>query len=103
MSLIRTAAGAIPMHFRTLSLTTDQRADLEQTRDHDRRPYLREIAAALLKVADGQTAHHVARHGLHKPRDPDTVYRWLDVYAAQGLPGLVQRPRGHRGFSPCAL
>jgi hypothetical protein len=89
------------MHPRTLPLSAEQRAELGTTRDHDRRPYLREIASALLKVADGQTAHQVARHGLHKPRDPDTLYRWLDVYAARGLAGLVHAPRGHRGFSPC--
>ena len=31
-----------------------------------------------------------------------TFYAWLDRYAAQGLAGLIQRPRGHRGFSPSA-
>lgn len=88
------------MRPRTLVLSSAQRAELEAARDRDRRPYLRECAAALLKVADGATAHWVARHGLHKPRDPDTVYRWLDAYAAAGLAGLVHRPRGHRGLSP---
>jgi hypothetical protein len=88
------------MHLRPLVLSAPQRAELEGVRDRDRRPYLRECAAALLKVADGQTAHHVARHGLLRPRDPDTVYRWLDVYARSGVAGLVHRPRGHRGHSP---
>ena len=88
------------MPLRTLALTAVQRTELEQTRDHDRRPYLRECAAALLKIADGATAHQVARHGLHKPRDPDTVSRWLTVYQTAGLAGLVHRQRGHRGRSP---
>lgn len=88
------------MHPRTLVLSPAQRAELAGARDRDRRPYLRECAAALLKVADGQTAHRVARHGLLRPRDPDTLYRWLDVYARDGLAGLVQRPCGHRGHSP---
>ena len=87
---------------RILTLSDAQRRELEHTRDHDRRPYLRERAAALLKIAQGQTAHHVARSGLHKPRDPDTLYAWLDRYEHGGLPGLVQRPRGDRGFSPSA-
>jgi hypothetical protein len=88
------------MEQRTVSLTPEARAELEQTRDRDRRPYLRERAAALLKVADGRPAYLVARHDLHKPRHPDTVYDWLDRYEADGLAGLVQHPRRHRGFSP---
>lgn len=88
------------MHPRTLVLTAAQQAELAWTRDHGRRAYLREAAAALLKVAAGQTAHQVARHGLHKPRDPDTLYRWLDVYAQEGLAGLVHRPRRHHGLDP---
>lgn len=88
------------MHRRTLDLTTAQRAELCAARDHDPRPYLRERAAALLKIADGQSAHHVARHGLYRPRDPDSLYSWLDRYQAEGLPGLLQRPRRHRGLPP---
>ena len=87
---------------RTLTLTEPQRRELEQVRDRERRPYLRERAAALLHIAAGRTPHAVARQGLWKPRDPDTVYAWLTRYQQQGLAGLVQRPRGHRGFSPSA-
>ena len=90
------------MHARTLTLTPAQRAELEATRAHNQRPYLRERAAALLKVADGQSGRQVALHGLLTRRKPDTLYRWLDAYAHGGLQGLVQRPRGHRGFSPSA-
>lgn len=87
---------------RTLALTEQQRQELEHTRDRDPRPYLRERAAALLKVAAGQSARHVALHGLHRRRDADTLYAWRNAYVARGLPGLVQRARGHRGFSPAA-
>jgi hypothetical protein len=90
------------MRPRTLTLTPAQRADLERTRGRDRRPYLRERAAAVLKVAAGSTARQVALHGLPTARKPETLYRWLDAYERRGLAGLVQRPRGHRGFSPSA-
>ena len=85
---------------RTLSLTVEQRGQLKQTRDRDPRAYLRECAAALLKVADGHSARQVALHGLNKRRKPDTVYGWIEKYQRHGLCGLVHKPRGHRGFSP---
>jgi hypothetical protein len=52
----------------------------------------------LLKVADGQAAHAVARHGLLKPRDPDTVYGWLDMYERLGIRGVLwfQQGGAHR-------
>jgi hypothetical protein len=70
---------------RTLELTDSQRQDLLQYRDHDPRPYVRERCAALLKIADGLSPHAVARHGLLKPRDPDTVYDWLNWYEQLGV------------------
>ena len=70
---------------RTLDLTDSQRHDLQQYRDHDPRPYVRERCAALLKIADGQSPHAVARHGLLKSRDPDTVYDWLNWYERLGI------------------
>ena len=87
---------------RTLRLTEEERCALARGRDHDPRPYYRERCAAVLKVADGQSARQVALQGLHKARDPETVCDWLDAYERAGLAGLVQRPRGHRGFSPSA-
>lgn len=90
------------MQQRTLRLTAEQRTELERTRDRDHRAYLREIAAALLKIADGMAPYAVARHGLYKRRQPDTVYRWLNAYQRQGLAGVIHRPRGHRGISPPA-
>src|SRR6185436_19777332 len=86
----------------TLELTDQQRAELERIRDRDHRAYMRECAAALLKVAAGYSARHVAMHGLNKPRQADTVYRWLSKYNSGGLQALVHKPRGHRGFSPSA-
>jgi hypothetical protein len=77
--------GDVMPYRRTLELTHAQRLDLLQYRDHDPRPYVRERCAALLKIADGQSAHAVARHGLLKPRDPDTVYEWLNLFERFGL------------------
>ena len=88
------------MSRRYLTLSEAQRAELERARDQEPRAYLREAAAALLKVAAGQVPATVARSGLLKPRKPETVYRWLNRFAQGGLAALVHRPRGHRGFSP---
>jgi hypothetical protein len=81
---------------RTLVLTDDQRRALVRLRDHDARPFVRERAAALLKIADGQSPHQVARNGLLRPRDPDTVYSWLDLYETEGVAGLDLRRHGGR-------
>jgi hypothetical protein len=74
---------------RTLALTISQRQDLMDYRDHHPKPYVRERCAALLKIADGQAPHAVARTGLLKPRDPDTVYSWLAWYERYGLRSVV--------------
>jgi hypothetical protein len=83
-----------------LLLSDQQRTELENLRDHDHRPYLRERAAALLKLADGQRVADVAASGLFRRRKCETLYRWRRAYRADGVAGLVMRPRGHRGFSP---
>lgn len=83
---------------RIFTLTDVQRQELLHHRDHDPRPYVRERCAGLLKVADGQSAHAVARQGLLKPRDPDTVYSWLDMYERLGIRGVLwfQQGGAHR-------
>ncbi len=87
---------------RTLVLSTTEQRELEEHRDHDPRPYIRERCAALLKIAAGTSPHQVALHGLLKRRDPDSVYSWLNRYEEQGLAGLVIRAgRGRKpAFSP---
>src|SRR4051812_27384956 len=90
------------MRQHTLELSEQQRIELERIRDRDHRAYLRECAAALLKVADGQSARQVAHNGLNKSRQADTVYRWLIKYNSGGIAALVHKQRGHRGFSPSA-
>lgn len=87
---------------RIVQLTDEKRAELRRIRDTAEKPYLRERAAALMRVADGQSACAVARTGLLKPHDPDTTYAWLDRHEAEGVKGLIGRPgRGRKpAFSP---
>ena len=70
-----------------LELTPTARAELEAIRDTATEPYRRERAAARLKIADGIPAAVVARTGLLRPRQPDTVYRWLHRYRTAGIAG----------------
>lgn len=88
--------------YRQLLLPDAARRTLAQMRDTDPKAYLRERAAALLKVADGQRPAHVARSGLLRPRAEDTVYAWLDRFEVEGVAGLRVRPgRGRKPvFSP---
>ena len=57
-----------------------------------------------MKVADGHSAAAVARTGLWRLRQPDTVSRWLARYRGEGIAGLADRPgRGRKpAFSPRA-
>ena len=88
----------------SLELKAEQRAELEDMRDHARLAYLRERAAALLKIADGMPPLEVAAHGLLRQRDSDTIYTWLGRYRKEGLIGLrIRKGRGRKpAFSPCA-
>ncbi len=80
-----------------IRLTPEQRAELEQVRDRDPRPYLREHAAAILKISEGASGRQIALHGLLKRRWPDTIYHWFERYQAEGLKGLeVRSGRGRK-------
>ena len=87
---------------RAFDLTTAERAELTRLRDTVPQAYLRERAAALLKVADGISAARVARQGLLRPRKPDTVYAWMDRFIDAGAQGLrIRSGRGRKpAFSP---
>jgi hypothetical protein len=89
---------------RNLVLSPEQRRELEHKRDHATAPYLRERAAALLKIADGMPLSVVARQGLLRRRDPETVRAWVTRYEAEGWSGLRIRPGRGRpaAFSPSA-
>ncbi len=79
---------------RTIALTSEQQKELQEIRDHDTRPWARERSAGILKIADGKSPYWVARQGLLKERDPDTVYFWLDLYQAGGVKTLLSRQPG---------
>lgn len=85
-----------------LELSASEREELEAVRRHDAHPYMREKAAALLKIADGQIASQVAEHGLLQSHDPDIIYRWLKRWQTEGIKGLVvKKGRGRKAaFSP---
>ena len=86
----------------TIELTDEQRQELENIRDTHEKPYLRERATAILKIAAGQSGRAVALHGLLKKRHPDTVYEWVHRWEAEGVNGLSLREgRGRKpAFSP---
>jgi len=80
--------------YRTLSLTESKKQELINLRNHTQAEYVRERCAALLKIASRETPHRVAQAGLLRPRDPDTLYHWLDIYEAEGLAGLQDHRQG---------
>src|SRR5260370_11110549 len=88
----------------TVTLTPEQEQELRRSRDTGPKPYQRERAAALLKIAAGVSATAVARRGLLRPRRPETVWQWVERFTAHGVAGLLTiRPgRGRKpAFSPC--
>ncbi|RPI96154.1 MAG: helix-turn-helix domain-containing protein [Chloroflexi bacterium] len=87
-----------------LKLSETARKELEAVRDRHPQPHMREKAAAILKIAAGSSGSEVARSGLLRRRDNDTIYRWVARYRANGIAGLaVRRGRGRKAaFSPSA-
>jgi transposase len=83
-----------------LDLTLEQEAELVRTRDHAAKPYLRERAALLLKIAAGQSIRRVAQTGGLKPHHRDSVCGWVARYQSEGLAGLlVRQGRGRKPAS----
>jgi transposase len=90
-----------------VTLSEQQREELIDVRDHHDKPYMRERAAAVLKVAgppgkEGQSARQVALHGLLRERRPNTVRGWIHAYEEEGIDGfVVEEGRGQKpAFSP---
>jgi transposase len=89
---------------RQVVLSPEQERELIWARDHHQKAYMRTKAAAILKVAVGQSMRQVATHGLLKAVKEEAVSGWIDRYLEEGLRGLVVRKgRGRKpAFSPCA-
>ena len=90
-----------------VNLSEEQREELVDVRDRHKKPYMREKAAAVLKVAgppgeDGQSARQVARSGLLRERRPKTVRGWIHAWKEEGIEGfVVEEGRGQKpAFSP---
>jgi hypothetical protein len=72
-------------------------------RDRHEKPYMREKAAAVLKVAgppeeEGQSARQVARSGLLRKRSSKAVRGWIHTYKEEGIEGfVVEEARVHDG------
>lgn len=70
-----------------------ERKSLTHILNRSNRPYQRERAAALLKIAAGMSPHAVALTGLLRQRDPDTVYGWVHAFDADGIKSLSHAQR----------
>ena len=84
-----------------LKLSEEQSGELDQIARTHKIPYMRERAAALLKVASGIPAEVVACERLLVKRDPDSVRAWIQAYKDHGVEGLAIKPgRGRKPAFP---
>lgn len=82
-----------------ISLSESQRDELKKVRDSHPKPYMRERASAVLKVADGEIVRAVAEHQLLKRHEPETVSIWIRSYLEQGLAGWeIKSGRGRKSL-----
>lgn len=84
-----------------IKLSDEQRNELKRWVKNPPKPYLRDRARAILRVADGESGSYVAKT-LRTPVDRHTVANWIERYLAEGIEGLKIKPgRGRKAvFSP---
>jgi len=75
-----------------IELSEAERTELEKGRDGHPKPYMRERASAILKIANGQTARQVTLNGLLRQRYPKAAYRWVKRFEENGVKGLEINP-----------
>ena len=85
----------------TIRLSDAEREKLERWAKNAARPYLRQRARAVLRVAQGEPLSQVAQHSrvrVHRT----TVAEWVRRYQAAGINGLkIKAGRGRKpSFSP---
>src|SRR3712207_4287841 len=81
----------------TVCLTPTQRKELLDLRRQHPKPYVRERAAAILQVANGKTIGEVAKTGLLKQRQDETVSSWVQRYLLEGITGIeIRTGRGRK-------
>ena len=83
-------------------LSDEEFKQLAETLHHSPKPYLRERAGAILKLANSETASKIATSGLLRKRHPETVSRWFHRFQTAGVKGLeIKVGRGRKpAFSP---
>jgi hypothetical protein len=88
---------------RQVILQPAQEHELRWALKNHAKAYVRERAAAILKVAAGTPMRQVAAGGLLQTRTEEALSDWIDRYESEGLSGLVVRKgRGRKpAFSPC--
>lgn len=80
-----------------VQLSEAQAQELEGVRHQHPKAYMRERAAAVLKVAQGASVTEVAERGLLIRHEPETVRGWIDHYLHQGLEGWkIRAGRGRK-------
>lgn len=82
-----------------LRLSGRHRQQLERTARTHKKPQVREKAAAVLKVANGQSVSLVAETGLLTPRHRSTIYEWIDQYFTHGIDAWEQNRERCRKIS----
>jgi hypothetical protein len=85
-----------------LELGEVEQVTLMEMSKHHPKAYMRERAAAVLKVANGLSIRQVAEVGCLKRREWETVAKWVKAYEQQGLRGLYIRAGRGRKRRICA-
>lgn len=86
----------------TLTLNPDEHSLLQKLVNSHPKPYVRQRASALLKIAEGYSVNKVARHLLLRRFRQETVSCWLKRFQGEGFDGLfIKSGRGRKpAFQP---